>query len=62
MHNYDDISPQAPANHLLTAAVISAPAALALSKLSYPETETVDLTAQSNISMGDKQEYVYVSL
>ncbi|XP_045170393.2 solute carrier family 28 member 3-like [Mercenaria mercenaria] len=28
-----------PANHLLSASVMSAPAALALSKLSYPETE-----------------------
>lgn len=29
-----------PANHLLSASVMSAPAALAMSKLSYPETET----------------------
>ncbi|KAL4221946.1 hypothetical protein ACF0H5_017997 [Mactra antiquata] len=29
-----------PANHLLSASVMSAPAALAISKLSYPETET----------------------
>lgn len=28
-----------PANHLLSASVMSAPAALALAKLSYPETE-----------------------
>jgi pyrimidine nucleoside transport protein len=28
-----------PANHLLSASVMSAPAALAISKLSYPETE-----------------------
>ena len=30
--------PQVPANHLLSASVMSAPAALAISKLSYPET------------------------
>ena len=28
-----------PANHLLSASVMSAPAALAMSKLSYPETK-----------------------
>lgn len=30
---------QVPANHLITASVMSAPAALAISKLAYPETE-----------------------
>jgi len=29
---------QVPANHLLSASFMSAPAALAISKLSYPET------------------------
>ncbi|XP_005094279.1 solute carrier family 28 member 3 isoform X1 [Aplysia californica] len=43
----------APPGHLLTAAIISAPAALALSKLTYPETEIVDLSKQTNIKMRD---------
>lgn len=30
---------QVPANHLLSASFMSAPAALAISKLAYPETE-----------------------
>ncbi|XP_059151401.1 solute carrier family 28 member 3-like [Physella acuta] len=45
----------APASHLLTAAVISAPAALAISKLMYPEMERVDLESQSNIKMRDEE-------
>ncbi|GFR79859.1 sodium/nucleoside cotransporter [Elysia marginata] len=44
----------APANHLLTAAVISAPAALAFSKLIMPETSKVDHSSQSGMIMQDK--------
>ncbi|KAK0047765.1 solute carrier family 28 member 3 [Biomphalaria pfeifferi] len=44
----------APANHLLTAAVISAPAALAVSKLLYPEMDRADLENQKNIKMRDE--------
>ena len=36
-----------PANHLLSASFMSAPAALALSKLFYPETEKSLTTAQN---------------
>ncbi|BFZ21479.1 hypothetical protein BsWGS_24518 [Bradybaena similaris] len=46
----------APANHLLTASVISAPAGLAISKLMYPEVETVNLASQSNVRMRDTSE------
>ena len=35
----------APANHLISASVMSAPAALAMSKLLYPETEKSMTTA-----------------
>lgn len=35
-----------PANHLLSASVMSAPAALAMSKLSYPETEVSKATSK----------------
>ncbi|KAH9524878.1 hypothetical protein Btru_028132 [Bulinus truncatus] len=45
---------QAPPNHLLTAAVISAPAALAVSKLMYPEIDRVDLDSQKDIKMRDE--------
>jgi nucleoside permease NupC len=34
-----------PANHLLSASVMSAPAALAMAKLMYPETEVSVTTA-----------------
>ncbi|XP_055874264.1 solute carrier family 28 member 3-like [Biomphalaria glabrata] len=44
----------APASHLLTAAIISAPAALAISKLMYPEMETVDLEKQKDIRARDE--------
>ena len=37
---------QVPANHLLTASVMSAPAALAMSKLFYPETKQSKTTAE----------------
>ncbi|KAH9524879.1 hypothetical protein Btru_028135, partial [Bulinus truncatus] len=43
----------APASHLLTAAVISAPAALAISKLMYPEMEAVDIEGQKDITTRD---------
>ena len=36
---------QVPANHLISASVMSAPAALAMSKLRYPETEVSRTTA-----------------
>ncbi|KAK3760177.1 hypothetical protein RRG08_005326 [Elysia crispata] len=45
-----------PANHLLTAAVISAPAALAFTKLIMPETTKVDRSVQTGVSMRDKAE------
>ncbi|GFO47834.1 sodium/nucleoside cotransporter [Plakobranchus ocellatus] len=44
----------APPTHMLTACLISAPAALAISKLIYPETETVDFNSQRNIRMRDE--------
>ena len=37
---------QVPANHLLTASVMAAPAALAMSKLSYPELAVSKTSAQ----------------
>ncbi|CAG5131684.1 unnamed protein product [Candidula unifasciata] len=46
----------APANHLLTAAVISAPAALALTKVIYPETEIVNSAAQTNMKLRDEND------
>ena len=36
-----------PASHLLSASVMSAPAALAFSKLTYPETKRSKTTADS---------------
>ena len=47
---------QVPANHLLSASVMSAPAALAMSKLSYPETEVSKGSAKDF----DKLEKSYV--
>ncbi|XP_055874267.1 solute carrier family 28 member 3-like [Biomphalaria glabrata] len=47
------ISLGAPPNHLLTAAVISAPAALAFSKLICPETQRVNVDAQKDIQITD---------
>ncbi|XP_005097660.1 solute carrier family 28 member 3-like [Aplysia californica] len=47
-------------NHLLTAAVISAPAALTMSKLICPETESVDLSKQKSIRMTDDEERLAV--
>jgi len=37
---------QVPANHLLSASFMSAPAALAISKLFYPETKKSRTTAK----------------
>ena len=37
---------QVPANHLISASVMSAPAALAMSKLFYPETKKSKTTAK----------------
>ncbi|CAG5124785.1 unnamed protein product, partial [Candidula unifasciata] len=47
----------APASHLLTAAVISAPAALAITKLMYPEVEEVNYASQRNIKMRDDSKH-----
>ncbi|GCB72314.1 hypothetical protein scyTo_0006247 [Scyliorhinus torazame] len=44
-----------PAAHLLTASVMSAPAALAVSKLFWPETETPKISTKFNIKL-DKSE------
>ncbi|XP_035824619.1 solute carrier family 28 member 3-like [Aplysia californica] len=46
-------------NHILTAAVISAPAALALAKLSYPETQTVNYEKQKNMRIKDGNRYTF---
>ncbi|GFR89388.1 sodium/nucleoside cotransporter [Elysia marginata] len=43
----------APPTHMLTACIISAPAALAISKLLQPEVEKVDFKNQRNIRMRD---------
>ncbi|RUS81559.1 hypothetical protein EGW08_010689, partial [Elysia chlorotica] len=43
----------APPTHMLTACLISAPAALAISKLVYPEVHKVDFNNQRNICMRD---------
>ncbi|KAK3760175.1 hypothetical protein RRG08_005324 [Elysia crispata] len=53
----------APGKHLLTAAVMSAPAALALSKLIMPETSKVDRSAQARgVSMrGDGEDRTVLS-
>lgn len=39
------------ASHLLSASVMSAPAALAISKLMYPETETPETLDDENIEL-----------
>jgi len=41
-----------PAEHLLSAAVMSAPAALAVAKMSYPETEKSVTKTQEDIILG----------
>ena len=48
--------PQAPANHLLSASVMSAPAALAMAKLFYPETEKSKTTAK-DVQVMEKRYY-----
>ncbi|KAK7479261.1 hypothetical protein BaRGS_00029509 [Batillaria attramentaria] len=45
-----------PANHLLSASVMSAPAALAISKLTYPETEERLIEIDEYASMGKSEE------
>ena len=42
----------APASHLLSASIMSAPAALAISKVLYPETEQPE-TADEDLDMPD---------
>lgn len=42
---------QVPANHLLSASVMSAPAALAMSKLFYPETKKSKARAEDVYNM-----------
>ncbi|GCC24896.1 hypothetical protein chiPu_0003299 [Chiloscyllium punctatum] len=46
---------QVPAAHLLTASVMSAPAALAVAKLFWPEVETLNIATKSNLKL-DKGE------
>ncbi|KAL3831924.1 hypothetical protein ACJMK2_023614 [Sinanodonta woodiana] len=45
-----------PANHLISASVMSAPAALAISKLAYPETEQVKALSRDFSRMGKSKE------
>ncbi|XP_076461138.1 putative transporter HI_0519 [Babylonia areolata] len=45
-----------PANHLLSASVMSAPAALAISKLTYPETEQTITSAEDYAKMEKGEE------
>ncbi|GFN95457.1 sodium/nucleoside cotransporter [Plakobranchus ocellatus] len=45
------ISLGAPSNHLVTAAVISAPAALAIAKIIMPEITKVDFSDQTSLSL-----------
>lgn len=44
---------QVPADHLLSASVMSAPAALAISKLTYPETEVPQISDEDYSQMED---------
>ena len=50
---------QVPANHLLTATVMSAPAALAMSKLSCPETEVSKASTDDFYKIGTEYEFSY---
>lgn len=43
-----------PAEHLLSASVMSAPAALAISKIVYPETMKIDDTAMKELAAGEQ--------
>ncbi|KAK3578737.1 hypothetical protein CHS0354_010118 [Potamilus streckersoni] len=45
-----------PANHLLAASVMSAPAALAISKLAYPETEAIKASSKDFSRMEKSEE------
>ncbi|KAK3594923.1 hypothetical protein CHS0354_009308 [Potamilus streckersoni] len=45
-----------PANHLISASVMSAPASLAISKLAYPETEQVRTLSRDFSRMGKSQD------
>ncbi|XP_076472620.1 solute carrier family 28 member 3-like isoform X3 [Babylonia areolata] len=45
-----------PANHLLSASVMSAPAALAISKLTYPETEPLEVQVEDYNIMAEGTE------
>ncbi|KAL5006941.1 hypothetical protein ScPMuIL_015747 [Solemya velum] len=49
-----------PANHLLSASVMSAPAALAMSKLFYPETEEIKASEEDvyNMEKGDERNII----
>lgn len=49
---------QVPANHLISASIMAAPAALAMSKLFYPETEPSQ-TTEADVA---KMESPYVTL
>ena len=42
---------QVPANHLISASIMAAPCALAISKLSYPETEQSKTTGEDVAKM-----------
>jgi nucleoside permease NupC len=44
---------QACGNHLLSASVMSAPAALSVAKLFYPETEVSKTKEQANLDLGE---------
>ena len=46
--------PQVPANHLITASVMSAPAALAMAKLFWPETEESKTTTKDVAKMENR--------
>ncbi|CAH1792806.1 unnamed protein product [Owenia fusiformis] len=46
----------APARHLLSAAVMSAPAAMAVCKLNYPETEVSCLKTEKDVKLGKATE------
>ena len=61
MTPYSDLtSLQIPANHLLSASVMSAPAALAISKLFYPETEKSKTTFK-NVKTMEKRCVILIS-
>jgi len=49
----DGVCYQASPEHLLSAAIMSAPAALAMAKLSYPETEESHTKTQEDVHIGN---------